>query len=69
MRQPTHVRTPSSVRLPTRLREQLVTAAQVEGRSFSSVVRATLERGLVARAGDQQVVREALGQTEPRKAA
>ena len=50
-----------SVRVPAPLREELIAAATAEQRSLSSLVLALLDRGVVERARERQIVREMVG--------
>jgi len=48
----------SSFRLPPSLREQLLATAAAERRSLSSLVVALLDRGIVARAAEHELIRQ-----------
>jgi hypothetical protein len=50
----------TSVRLPTGLHEQIEAAARAERRTFSSLLVALLDRGVVERAEQRQLVEQAL---------
>jgi hypothetical protein len=53
-----------TVRLPVRLRAQLAAVAEAESRSFSAILVAILDRGIVERAKEAALVEEWLAEQE-----
>ena len=63
---PSYMAAPTSVRLPPPLRAQLAAAAAAEERTVSAVVVSLLERGLVERARERELLRRMVADLDAR---